>query len=75
VRKIAAVILFAVLGLTVPLSAVGQISSDDSARIASQKHNAKRSRKEVKAQKHAMKKAMKKAGKPKKQQKRTYQTL
>jgi hypothetical protein len=75
VRKIAAVFLFAALGLTLPLSAVAQDQSNDAARIAVQKHNAKRSRKELRAEKHAMKKAMKKAGKPKKPQKITYQTL
>lgn len=74
-RKLAAVILFATLGLTLPLSAAADNHSDDAARIASQKHNAKRSHKAVKAQKHAMKKAIKAAGKPKKPQKMTYQTL
>jgi Flp pilus assembly protein TadG len=75
VRKFAAVFLFATLGLAVPMSAAAQNQSDDAARIASQKHNAKRSQKAAKAQKHAMKKAIKAAGKPKKPRKMTYQTL
>lgn len=74
-RKIAAVILFAALGLALPAAAIAQNQSDDAARIASQKHNAKRSKKEAKQRKHAMKKAIKAAGKPKKPQKRTSQTL
>jgi hypothetical protein len=75
VRRIAAICLFAALGLTLPLSAATLDQSSDAARIASQKHNEKRSHKAAKAQKHAMKKAIKAAGKPKKPQKRTSQTL
>jgi hypothetical protein len=75
VRKVTAIFLFAVLGLTAPLCAAAQMPSDDSARVASQKHNAKRSHKEAKEQKHALKKSIRKAGKPKKPQKMTYQTL
>lgn len=74
-RKIAVVLLLAALGLSLPVSAVAQNQSDDAARIASQKHNAKRSHKEVKARKRAMKKAIKAAGKPKEPKKRTSQTL
>jgi Spy/CpxP family protein refolding chaperone len=75
VRKLAACFLFAVLALAVPLSAAAQITSNDQARIAAEKHNAKRSRKEVKARKHDVKKAQKKFGKPKRPGKYTHQTM
>ena len=75
VRKFGAVFMLAALGLTLPLPAAALSQSNDSARIASQKHNAKRSHKAARAQKHAMKKAIRAAGKPKKPQSRTSQTL
>jgi hypothetical protein len=75
VRRIAAVLLFAMLGMTLPVSAIAQNQPDDAARIASQKHNAKRSHKAARAQKHALRKAIRAAGRPKKPQTRTSQTL
>jgi hypothetical protein len=75
VRKIAAVFLFAVLGLTGPTSARAQNQSYDAARFASQRHNARRSHKAAREQKQALRKAIRKAGKPKTPQTRTSQTL
>jgi hypothetical protein len=75
VRKIAVILLFAALGLTLPVAATAQSGNSDAARIASQKHNARRSNKAAKAQKRAMRKAIRKAGKQKKPQTMTYQTL
>lgn len=65
-KKLIAVMLFAVLSLAVPVSIHAQ-GDNDSARIAGQKRNAKRSRKDVKAGKHALKKTQKSMGKTKKQ--------
>ncbi|HEY6444964.1 MAG TPA: hypothetical protein VIY53_00785 [Acidobacteriaceae bacterium] len=65
-KKLIAVMLFGVLSLAVPVSIHAQ-SDNDAARIAMQKRNAKRSRKDVKASKHAMKKTHKSMGKSKRQ--------
>jgi hypothetical protein len=63
-KKLIAVMLFGVLSLAVPLSIHAQ-GDNDSARIAAQKRNAKRSRKDVKAGKHTLRKMQKSMGKPK----------
>lgn len=53
-----------ILSLGLPLPAVVNAQqSNDAARVASQKHNAKLSRKEVKARNKAMRKAQKSMGK------------
>ena len=62
VKKVAAMILFAALGLSAPVAAVAQVNSD-SARQASQKRNQKRSHKELKAQNKELRKARKAMGK------------
>jgi hypothetical protein len=67
-------LLFAILGAGVPLSATAQ-TANDSARIAAQKRNAKRSRKEDSARKHEMKKAQKHMGKQPRTKKVPGQTL
>lgn len=74
-RKIAAVMMFAALGLTLPVAAIAQSHTDDAARIASQKRNERRSRQEVRQRKHALNKAIRAAGKPKQPRTRTSQTL
>jgi hypothetical protein len=69
VRKVTSLILFVVLGAGLPLSVAAQMpSTNDSARIAAQKKNAKRSHKEMKARNKQMKKARKAQGKPAKHQ-------
>jgi hypothetical protein len=56
VKKVTAFFLFVVLGAGLPLSVAAQMpSTNDSARIAAQKRNAKRSHKENKARNKALK--------------------
>lgn len=74
-RKVTAVLLFAILGAGIPFSAVAQSTANDSARIAAQKRNARRSRKDVRQQRHAMKKAQKRMGKPVRPKTITSQTM
>ena len=65
-KRVAAFVLFAVLGSVVPLPARAQ-EDGNAARAAMQKHNAKQSQRDVKAMKKERKrllKAQKKAAKP-----------
>ncbi|MGC2638545.1 MAG: hypothetical protein WA294_15290 [Acidobacteriaceae bacterium] len=64
-KRIMTLLVLCSLGLALPLSVRAQ--DNDAARIAMQKRNAKRSRKDVRAGKHTLKKMQKSMGKPKKQ--------
>ena len=74
VRKVTAVLLFAILGAGVPLAAAAQ-TTNDSARTAAQKRNARRSHEEDRARKHEMKKAQRHMGKQPRTKKVPGQTL
>lgn len=62
-KKATAFLLFAILGLAVPLASAAQVN-DTSARQAEQKRNARRSHKQVGAEKHALRKTQRSLGKP-----------
>lgn len=58
VKRLTAVMLLAVFGLAVPVAARAQ-ADNDAARIAVQKHNARRSEKQVKARQRSIRKTQK----------------